>query len=204
MSLGCNTLLTASSFWQVPHHTNWFFKFEHMLSAILATAPLMDAAKEQMREATEGPNKFKSGLPIDFAHFARFAVSSRDQEPYVGFMHGGVPDGYKSEFKQAMTPGDGYDLRTTRPFSREGMHYDDDKDLCGACKKTPDKALSCSRCKCQVYCDRTCQRKDYKRHKFICRTPENAKALEEDSAMWTNQFYARAVVACDTSKCNPS
>ena len=46
-----------------------------------------------------------------------------------------------------------------------------EKDLCPVCNV--EKAmLTCARCKVQKYCSATCQKKDWKKHKKVCRKPE--------------------------------
>jgi len=73
--------------------------YKDMLVGILPTAPLMDAAKEQMEKALQGPDGFNPGTPIDFERFARpKAYSPRPKhDPCVGIMLGGI--GYKPAFK---------------------------------------------------------------------------------------------------------
>lgn len=42
-------------------------------------------------------------------------------------------------------------------------------NCCQACYKTPDKLLSCSRCKNARYCNEECQKKDWPHHKEPCK-----------------------------------
>jgi len=39
------------------------------------------------------------------------------------------------------------------------------------CKPLPEKAMRCARCRSVVYCDRTCQMHDWKRHRTECKAP---------------------------------
>ena len=162
-----------------------------MLVGTFETAPFMDAAKEQMGKALLGPDGFESGTAIDFAHFARppnYSTPSY-KDPCVGLMIGGVPAGYKSKYKH----GDGQNMHMTGPCSKGDMHYSDDNKLCGGCEMYHGKSLVCSRCKDQVYCSKACQRKDFRRHKVVCRTPEDAKVMMKDEfPKWMNTFYVKA------------
>lgn len=41
------------------------------------------------------------------------------------------------------------------------------------------KLMKCANCKGATYCSRECQKKDYKRHKGMCLTPEERKERNE-------------------------
>jgi hypothetical protein len=71
------------------------------------------------------------------------------------------------------------------------MQYSDDMKLCGGCENTKHhgKSLMCARCKDQVYCSKACQRKDFRRHKAVCRTPEDRETMKEQRSMWINTFH---------------
>lgn len=182
MGHGCRALYTAAGY-------RMFFKtYKEMLTGILETAPLMDAAKEQMKKAL-GPDGFKPGTAIDFAHFARPPnyTTPDDKNPCIGLMIGGSPAGYKSKYEH----GSGSIMPMIGPCSKEDLQYSANKKLCGGCEKQHAKSLSCARCKDQVYCSKACQRKDYGRHKAVCRTPEDVKAMEEQGPMWSNSFHVK-------------
>ena len=185
MSHGCCTLYDA------PGYRMFFSKYKEMLIGIFEPAPLMDAAKEQMEKALLGPDGFEPGTAIVFAHFARPPSHSPcdEKDACIGLMIGGTPAGYKSKY----THGDGQIMHMIGPCSKGDMDYSDDKKLCGGCEMYHGKSLICSRCKDQVYCSKACQRKDFGRHKVVCRTPEDAKTmLKDEFPKWMNQFYVKA------------
>lgn len=185
MSHGCRTLYDA------PGYRMFFSKYKEMLIGIFEPAPLMDAAKEQMKKALLGPDGFEPGTAIEFAHFARPPSHSPcdEKDACIGLMIGGTPAGYKSKY----THGDGQIMHMIGPCSKGDMDYSDDKKLCGGCEMYHGKSLICSRCKDQVYCSKACQRKDFSRHKVVCRTPEDAKTmLKDEFPKWMNQFYVKA------------
>jgi hypothetical protein len=166
----------------------FFSKYKEMLIGIFESAPLMDDAKEQMKKALLGPDGFQPGTAIDFAHFARPPnhPPPKEDDPCIGLMIGGSPSGYKSKY----THGDGKILHMIGPCSKGDMGYSKDKKLCGGCQMYHGKSLVCSRCKDQVYCSKACQRKDFSRHKVVCRTPEDAKTmLKDEFPKWMNAFY---------------
>ncbi|EDQ89827.1 uncharacterized protein MONBRDRAFT_7779 [Monosiga brevicollis MX1] len=45
------------------------------------------------------------------------------------------------------------------------------KPACAACGRVLEQALQCSRCKASYYCNRECQRLQWKEHKRVCRPP---------------------------------
>jgi len=185
MSHGCRTLYDA------PGYHMFFKKYKEVLIGIFETAPFMDAAKEQMKKALLGPDGFHPGTAIDFAHFARPPNYSppSDNDPCIAMMIGGVPAGYKTKYQH----GTGQVMHVTGPCSGADLEYSNDKKLCGGCEMYHGKSLLCSRCKDQVYCSKACQRKDFSRHKVVCRTPEDVKVMMEDEApKWTNTFYVKA------------
>ena len=184
MSHGCRTLYDA------PGYGMFFNKYKDMLIGIFESAPLMDAAREQMKRALIGPDGFQPGTAIDFAHFARPPNHSpaKNDDPCIGLMIGGVPAGYNSKYEH----GTGL-MHTIGPCVKGDMTYPNDEKLCGGCEKHPEKSQLCSRCKDQVYCNRTCQRKDFRRHKAVCRTPEDVKTmLNDEFPKWKNTFYVKA------------
>ena len=179
MSHGCRTLYTA------PGYHMYFKTYKEMLVGIFETAPLMDAAKEQMKRALTGPDGFKPGMAIDFGHFARPAgYSPNVDDPCMGLMLGGIPAGYQPKFQPA--PGGGQGM--IGPCGKEDMEYSADKTVCGGCETSNNKLLTCARCKDQGYCSKDCQRKDFSRHKAVCRTPEDVKIMKEQHSMWMNTF----------------
>lgn len=185
MSHGCRTLYNA------PGYRMFFKTYKDMLNSTCETAPLMDAAKEQMKKALVGPNGFEPGVAIDFAHYARPEDYSPcdNNHPCIAMLIGGTPAGYKSKYKH----GTGQVMHVIGPCSKEDMEYSEDKKLCGGCEMYHGKSLVCSRCKDQVYCSKSCQRQDFGRHKVVCRTPEDAKVMMEDeSPKWMNSFYVKA------------
>lgn len=182
MSHGCCTLYDA------PGYRMFFNKYKEMLIGIFESAPLMDDAKEQMKRALLGPDGFQPGTAIDFAHFARPPnhPPPKEDNPCIGLMIGGSPLGYNSKY----THGDGKILHMIGPCSVGDMGYSKDKKLCGGCEMYHGKSLVCSRCKDQVYCSKACQRKDFSRHKVVCRTPDDARTmLKDEFPKWMNAFY---------------
>lgn len=179
MSHGCNTLYTA------PGYHVYFKTYKEMLIGIFETAPLMDAAKEQMKKALLCPVGFKPGTAIDFNHFARPAsYSPNPNDPCITLMLGGIPAGYQPKYQSAAKGGFG----VIGPCSKGDMEYSSDKKVCGGCNISHDKPLVCARCKDQAYCSKACQRKDFRRHKAVCRTPEDSKQMQEQRDMWMNTF----------------
>ena len=181
MSHGCRTLYTA------PGYDCFFKTYKDMLIGILTTAPLMDAAKEQMNKALRGPDGFEPGTPIDFKRFARptdYSPRSTD-DPCMGLMLGGLPSGYESTFEKEDVEEDTF--LDVGPCVKKDMHYSIDTTLCGGClgKRA---SLICAKCGVQVYCSKACQRKDFKRHKVCCRTPEDAESMK-DEGLWNNPFF---------------
>lgn len=182
MSHGCSTLLNA------PAYRAYFLTYRVMLIGIFETAPLMDAAKEQMRKALMGPGGFEHGTAIDFTRFARPAGYSPNlHDPYMATMHGGIPDGYESKYQPVLVE----DRREIGPCFKEDLDRSSNKTKCGGCFTSSDRLLTCARCQDQFYCNKVCQTKDYKGHKMVCRKPEDATLMKEQSAMWRNTFHAR-------------
>jgi hypothetical protein len=71
------------------------------------------------------------------------------------------------------------------------MGYSNDEKLCGGFEMYHGKSLVCSRCKDQVYCSKACQRKEFSRHKVVCRMQEDARTmLRDEFPKWNNAFYA--------------
>jgi hypothetical protein len=186
MSHGCHTLYTAKGYFV------WFSTYKEMLVGIFETAPLMDAAKEQMKKVLTGPDGFEPGSAIDFAHFARPPNHSPcdDKDACIAVLIGGTPAGYEAKYRPASGG-----LGVQGPCTKADMYYSEDKKLCGGCEMYHGKSLLCSRCKDQVYCSKACQRKDFGRHKAVCRTPEDAKKMEEQKLQWTQVFYIRGTPA---------
>jgi hypothetical protein len=186
MSHGCRTLNSA------PGYHMYVRTFKEMLTAIFETAPLMDAAKEQMKKALLGPDGFKSGSAIDFVHFARSPdyTPSDDKDPCISLMIGGYPAGYTPKYKKASGGGQ----VVIGLCSKGDMGYPEDEKLCGGCEnmKHHGKSLLCARCKDQVYCSKACQRKDFRRHKAVCRTAEDRETMKEQRSMWINVLHISA------------
>ena len=94
----------------------------------------------------------------------------------------GKPAGYKSK----KTAGSNFSM-VVCPCVKGDLYHGGDEIGCGSCHKTKGTTLICSRCKEQVYCSEKCQKKDYRRHKACCRTPESrAKMFGANFAMWQN------------------
>jgi hypothetical protein len=181
MSHGCRSLYTS------PGYEVFFKTYKDMLIGILTTAPLMDAAKEQMKKALLGPDGFEPGTPIDFKRFARpnDYVPRSTEDACTSMMLGGAPSGYMPAFEKA--GGDDDTFFDVGPCVRKDMHYSIDATHCGGCL-AEHATLICAKCRNQVYCSKTCQRKDFKRHKNCCRTPEDAESMKDDS-LWRNPFF---------------
>jgi hypothetical protein len=185
MSHGCRTLYTA------PGYDIFFKTYKDFLIGALPSAPLMDAAKEQMTKALHGPAGFEPGTPIDFKRFARPANYSPSPKNDACFarMLGGAPVGYKPAFEDGGSKDDG--VATVGPCMKEQMAYNKDPKHCGSghCK-AGHATLVCSKCKVQVYCCKECQREDFHRHKVCCRTPEAAESMK-DKGLWNNMFVVK-------------
>lgn len=71
---------------------------------------------------------------------------------------------------------------TTSDSSKDTVNKNnaDDKTSrrCGACRKTEEELgaslLNCAKCRSTQYCNKECQRKDWKMHKLICGEPKDA------------------------------
>lgn len=50
------------------------------------------------------------------------------------------------------------------------------KNTCNYCDKLLEKINRCSRCKLSFYCNRTCQKKDWKKHKVVCNNTEESRS----------------------------
>ncbi|KAM0716506.1 hypothetical protein Q7P37_007951 [Cladosporium fusiforme] len=183
MSLGCSTLYTA------PGYKMFFKTYKDMLVGIFECVPLMDGAKEQMKKALLDADGFKPGSPLDFSTFARSSAlsASAKADPCLALLHGGLPHGYDS--KRKIEPIVGQFEHVIGPCDKEDMEYPDD-DLCGHCGRKPRKPLTCRRCRDQKYCSKLCQRVDYERHEVVCRTPEDAKVMEDYREAFINVFYS--------------
>jgi hypothetical protein len=182
MSHGCRTLYTA------PGYDVFCKTHKDFLIGALPSAPLMDAAKEQMTKALHGPDGFEPGTPIDFKRFARpvnYSPRPRNDACFARML-GGNPVGYKPAFKDGGSDDDG--LVPVGPCMKEHMVYSKDPKHCGrgVCK-TEHATLVCSKCRVQVYCSKDCQREDFHRHKVCCRTPEAAESMK-DEGLWKNLF----------------
>jgi hypothetical protein len=181
MSLGCRTLYTA------PGYEVFFKTYKAMLIGALPSAPLMDAAKEQMKKALLGPDGFEPGTPIDFKRYARPIDYSPRSTEDAGFatMLGGNPVGYKPpSFKAGSSYGN--KVVVLGPCMREHMGYPIDPKKCPCCS-AKRVSLVCAKCKVQVYCSKACQVGDHHRHKVCCRKPEDAESMK-DEGLWNNMF----------------
>lgn len=179
MSLGCSTLHTSPGFKQ------FFPTFKDMMLGVLPFAPLVYGARVQMATALNKNGGFQSGTPIDFANYARPLENVFDVQPdaHVGGMVGGVYQDYA-----ILVETDKCHDSIVSPILKAQMGYSPNEKVCGGCGIEPVKALVCTRCKDQIYCNTMCQRKDYRRHKQVCRTPEDAKAMDEHSIDFQNPF----------------
>lgn len=103
----------------------------------------------------------------------------------MGLMLGGLPSYYESTFEKEDVEEDTF--LDVGPCVKKDMHYSIDTTLCGGClgKRA---SLICAKCGVQVYCSKACQRKDFKRHKVCCRTPEDAESMK-DEGLWNNPFF---------------
>ena len=181
MSHGCRTLYTA------PGYAVFFKTYKDLLIGALPLAPLLDAAKVQMKKALHSPDGFEPGIPIDFERFARpvgYSPRSMDDACF-SMMLGGNTVGYKPAFEKG--GGDDDKGASVGPCTREQLMYSADKTHCGGCT-AHHAPLVCSKCKVQVYCSKDCQRKDFHRHKLCCRKPEDAESMK-DEGLWKNPFY---------------
>jgi hypothetical protein len=181
MSHGCRTLYTA------PGYDVFCKTYKVFLIGALHSAPLMDAAKEQMAKALLGPDGFEPGTPIDFKRFARpvhYSPRLRNDACFARML-GGAPVGYKPTYDDSDDCGA---ITVVGPCMKEHMAYNKDPKHCGhgGCR-TQHATLVCSKCKVQVYCSKDCQQKDFHRHKACCRTPEAAESMK-DEGLWKNFF----------------
>ncbi|KAK5693004.1 hypothetical protein LTR97_010480 [Elasticomyces elasticus] len=99
-------------------------------------------------------------------------------------MLGGVSAGYEDEYEPQ-----GEAISVIGPCSKGRLEYGSDTE-CGGCQKKLKKDFRCSKCQDQKYCSRECQRKDFRRHKTVCRTPEDREAMfGKSSSMWMHTYY---------------
>lgn len=179
MSLGCFTFHTTPVYGQV------YPTLKDMMLGVLPFAPVIYGARVQLATALANHGGYQPGTPIDFTDYARPPnhVFDKEQDGHLGVLTGGVYEGYFA----------GVDIRNaaahhaTKPVTKAELGYDGDEKLCGCCKIRPDKVMVCGRCRKQTYCNTACQRKDRRRHKHVCRTPVDAKAIE-NSMQWQNPF----------------
>lgn len=76
-------------------------------------------------------------------------------------------------YKNDGTPYDFYAVRCSAPKCRKGdAELEDGQTL-----------MYCAKCKSAKYCDETCQKADWKRHKRVCRSPEERKKKK----IWTEE-----------------
>ncbi|PPJ53063.1 hypothetical protein CBER1_11626 [Cercospora berteroae] len=194
MSLGRNTYLDLKGY-------HMFFKtYNKFLLGILSAAPITDEAFAQIIAAATGRpphpaipfDSFKPGVPLDFDSKTRAGdrakkmsagLSKAQATPCWVELHGMVAAGERTERP-------GLDLPSAiGPCGKADMGYTKDADCCGneGCGKASAK-LTCSRCHDQLYCNKTCQSKDWGRHKVVCRTPEMRKDIDDKPQKWTNTF----------------
>ncbi|KAK3658418.1 hypothetical protein LTR56_001829 [Elasticomyces elasticus] len=184
MSHGCRTLHNA------PGYHAFFKNYLEFVGGIFETAPMIDGAKTDVKKALYGPEEFKSGSAINFSTLVRAGQPATNIKPFLSVtscpMTGGMPVGYKPNYEPVpMVEG------MVGPCSKGDMRYGPANE-CGGCSKKLQKGMTCARCKDQQYCSKECQRQDYKRHKSVCRTPEDAEQMEKDSEMWMNTFNSFA------------
>lgn len=205
MSLGCRTLLTA------PGYKVFFSTYKTFVEGIYETAPFMDKAKQQMQQALNGG--FKPGTPYDSnprslvevleAREKKNVQTSLKDEPFYGeLLLGGRPGGYHSTRKH----GAGECLSMIGPCTKGDMDYSEDPDVCGGCETSEyifrlysltsanpyaekSNMMQCAKCKDMKYCSRSCQIKDFSRHKVICRKPEDAMEMKVNAKKWMNSYY---------------
>jgi hypothetical protein len=182
MNHGCHTLYSAAGYYP------YFPTYKNMLIGIFEAAKLMDTAKEQMKKALDGPDGFEPGNAIDFTYFARPLnySPSNNKDPYAKIMTGGMPAGYIPEYQQAISGIVVFGLCLKSEKQRAN-----DLKMCGPCNMTRGMVFSCGRCRAKVYCSKTCQRKDLRRHKPVCRTAEDEATMRERYSAWQNTIYIR-------------
>lgn len=192
MSIGCK--LDG-----IPGYHKFFGSYKDFVRGIYDTAPIMDKAKEQMEKALQG---YTDGVPWVFdsilhpeamvALEAAGIMKPLSEEKFWGERwSGGLPVGYKSERGTGKASLGGLFVAPTQPMSKADMGYDDSSNAgCGhkGCGKH-GALLQCSKCKDVKYCGPTCQKGDWKRHKEVCRKPEDVMDMRGNKEKWTNFFY---------------
>ncbi|KAK4894725.1 hypothetical protein LTR27_007113 [Elasticomyces elasticus] len=171
MSHGCESPLES-----LPGYHTFFDTYRQFLCGIFETCPMMDGARMQMKKALHGPDTFKPGASIDFTSYGLSITKPANAKAYMDgvprMMMGGMPVDYKPLYK-----GDKHAvMNMVGPCSKEDMRYGPATE-CGGCQKKLVKAMICNRCKDQGYCSKECQRKDFRRHKEVCRTPKDAEII---------------------------
>ncbi|PIA94113.1 hypothetical protein CB0940_08063 [Cercospora beticola] len=194
MSLGCKTYLNLKGYHMFFNTYNKFFL------GICSTAPITDEACCQIfhaamnSEATPSSagESFTPGLPYDFGSMTRrearaeklsSGLSEAQASPCWIEPHGMLAIGEKNSLRGPTIPS------IIGPCGKADMGYTEDAECCGneRCGKAGAK-LRCGRCRDQLYCNKTCQSKDWARHKVVCRTPEMRKDIDDKPQKWTNIF----------------
>ncbi|KAK5691918.1 hypothetical protein LTR97_011089 [Elasticomyces elasticus] len=184
MSHGCLTPLES-----LPGYHMFLTTYRQFLCGIFGTAPLTVGAKVQMKKALDGPDPFKPGTGINFRTYGLSATVDPSIKPFLDEKShktiGGMPLNYKGKYES-----DAHAVVSMiGPCSKGDMEYGP-ADECGGCSRKLKKGLICARCKDQRYCNRECQRKDIRRHKAVCRTPEDVEAMfGTRSIMWMNTYH---------------
>lgn len=180
LSLGCNLQ-------EIDGYMMYYNTFEKFLKAVLRGAPITDEARATLEKALSK----RPGNPFTFPALTLEHYRAKQTEkglsgdeiesPRQDFIEG-KPAGYKSK----KTAGSNFSM-VVCPCVKGDLYHGGDEIGCGSCHKTKGTTLICSRCKEQVYCSEKCQKKDYRRHKACCRTPESrAKMFGANFAMWQN------------------
>lgn len=167
----------------------YFDTYAKFVRGILGGASISNESAFQLQQALEC---FTSGTAYDFGSQSEAEVRqakmdaglSAAQATPCWVMHvGGVPTN-----EEAAPPRPKIGLPSMiGPCTKEDMHYENKPGECGQCLK-PGAKLACGRCRDMIYCNKTCQKEDWGRHKVVCRTPEDAKDMRDNGSKWSNAF----------------
>ncbi|KAK5137244.1 hypothetical protein LTR08_000214 [Meristemomyces frigidus] len=172
----------------IPGYKMFFGSYSSFLGGIYEPAPLMDKAKGQMHKAL---------YEVMIARVAAGITTPLHKEKFAGNgqgMMGGLPIGYKSARDSAKAPLVGMAMSMVGPCDKEDMGYGGHAGCAGqGCGRgqvvNGGGLLQCGKCGEVKYCSRECQKKDWRRHKVCCRTPEDTTEMKEERAKWMNMFY---------------
>lgn len=178
----------------------FFNTYNKFFLGICSTAPLTDEACCQIYHAamssgatpSSAGESFTPGVPYEFSSKSRVQVraerlaaglSEAQASPCWIEPHGMLAVGQDTPRRGPAMPS------IIGPCGKADMGYMQDVECCGneRCGKASSK-LRCGRCQDQLYCNKTCQSKDWARHKVVCRTPEMRKDIDEKPEKWTNIF----------------